>query len=146
MSLPLTLINERILSWWSRRCLISRISHSSDPSVGATNLKITKWKRQIKFYYNVQRIKFHFFSKKKHFIKWKIPTILKNPFPKNKKPYSYYFKLFLSNAWDVWDDLLKPILNVSWRTLFLYWLFQTLKLPFSLGFRWMSGYLNSLTP
>lgn len=41
-SLPLMLTSDRILSWWSRRRLTSMISHSSKPSVGATNLKITK--------------------------------------------------------------------------------------------------------
>lgn len=80
-SLPLTLTNERILSWWSRRRLTSRISHFSAPSVGAINLKITKWKDRYNLLKWSKKMKFYLCSKSQRIIKWEALNILKIPSP-----------------------------------------------------------------
>lgn len=50
-------------------------------------------------------IKLHFCSKCKYFIKLEMSKILKTHL--QREPYSYYFKIFLSTAWGVWNESTK---------------------------------------
>ena len=59
----------------------------------------------------VKNIKFYFCSEHQHFIKLGMSNMLKTHL--QRRPYSYYFKIVLSNAWDVWNDLLKSQVSGS---------------------------------